>query len=164
LTNQSALFSLSLCLSVSLRISCSKRKQLIRWGRRWGHAKRILSFHMGVFFSPLASRSLSFSLPPPAAAFPNFLPLPPPGFPGPKAAFKETAAFSELSVTKWRQRASEPASPSARSPTRRELRGSSCLNIITISSPSVADLLHLCSPNSLSFFPYLQEWHTNSAS
>ncbi len=91
-------------------------------------------------------------------------PSPPPGFPGPKAAFKETAAFSELSVTKWRQRASEPASPSARSPTRRELRGSSCLNIINVFSPSVADLLHLSSPNSLSFFPCLQEWHTNSAS
>ncbi len=161
MTNQSALFSLSLCLSVSLRISCSKRKQLIRWGRRWGHAKRILSFHMGVFFSPLASRSLSFSLPPPAAAFPNFLPLPPPGFQGQKPHLRKLLHFLNCQL---RNGVSEPASPSARSPTRRELRGSSCLNIITISSPSVADLLHLCSPNSLSFFPYLQEWHTNSAS
>ncbi len=118
----------------------------------------------GCFFFPLGFPFSFFLSASSCCCLPEFPPPPPPGFPGPKAAFKETAAFSELSVTKWRQRASEPASPSARSPTRRELRGSSCLNIITISSPSVADLLHLCSPNSLSFFPYLQEWHTNSAS
>lgn len=104
----------------------------------------------GCFFFPLGFPfSFSLSLPPPAAAFPNFLPLPPPppsGFPGPKAAFKETAAFSELSVTKWRQRASQPASPSARSPTRRELRGSSCLNIITVSSPSLFSQLSFFLP------------------
>lgn len=102
----------------------------------------------GCFFFPLGfpfSFSLSASS---CRCLPEFPPPSPPpsGFPGPKAAFKETAAFSELSVTKWRQRASQPASPSARSPTRRELRGSSCLNIITVSSPSLFSQLSFFLP------------------
>ncbi len=116
---------------------------------------------MGVFFFPLASRSLSLSLclllPLPSRISSPSPPPPPPGFQGQKPHLRKLLHFLNCQL---RNGVSEPASQLARPPAHPPAENYVAPHVWI----SLLFLLHLSSPNSLSFFPYLQEWHTNSAS